>query len=228
MLFRLLVAAAEQSRHLEVPAAERAIGGSLLEGGIEPQHRFQLVLDVAAILQPLAQAERLGERAHVGGDPEVPLGLVRRDARSRRAPAAMPASRYAFRDFLRRVRAEPVARARQLPRRLEVLRVLREPLGPDPFGLLRAGDVLALLVERIGIRRLRRSNASISGIAREQQREREHRVGDMPGPADAALQLARDQAVAEERRSSRRRAASSTNSSHGRPARGRRPIASSA
>ena len=32
VLFGLLVAAAEESRHLEVPAAERAVGGSLLEG----------------------------------------------------------------------------------------------------------------------------------------------------------------------------------------------------
>ena len=37
--FRLLVAAAEQSRHLEVPAAERAIGGALQESRIELERR---------------------------------------------------------------------------------------------------------------------------------------------------------------------------------------------
>ena len=52
------------------------------------------------------------------------------------------------------VAAEPVAGARQFPGGLEVFRILREPRGPDGFGLLRVRDRLALPVERIGIFRL--------------------------------------------------------------------------
>src|SRR5262249_36267104 len=77
VFFRFLVAAAEQARHPEVPAAERAISGTLLKGGIDPQDRLQLVLDLAAILQSLAQPERFGEGAHVRRDPEMALGPLR-------------------------------------------------------------------------------------------------------------------------------------------------------
>jgi hypothetical protein len=51
----------------------------------------------------------------------------------------------------RGVPAEPVPRPRQLPGRLVVLRVLLEACLPDGGGLARAGDVLALGVERIGV-----------------------------------------------------------------------------
>ncbi|HSL22889.1 MAG TPA: hypothetical protein VK886_15260 [Vicinamibacterales bacterium] len=70
-------AAAEEPRHLEVPASDRAVGGPLLEGRIDLQDGFQLAFDLSAITQPHAEAVRLGQRAHVGGEPEVPLRPVR-------------------------------------------------------------------------------------------------------------------------------------------------------
>ena len=105
------------------------------------------------------------------------------------------------------VAAEPVARARELPGRFEVLRILREPLGPDAFGLLRAGDVLALSVERVGIGGLRRGRRWRNRETRRatSSAEREHRVRDVTGPADPALQAAREQAPAQERAHRHRR-----------------------
>jgi hypothetical protein len=52
-----LVAAAEESRHFEVPAAECAIGGALQEALIELQRHQERVLDLAAVLDPLPHSE---------------------------------------------------------------------------------------------------------------------------------------------------------------------------
>src|SRR5262249_60493631 len=72
-----LVAAAEESRDLEVPASERAVGGTLHECGIEPQHRLELLLHRLAVLQPLPEAVRFGERSHVRRQPEMSFGAIR-------------------------------------------------------------------------------------------------------------------------------------------------------
>src|SRR5215210_6207285 len=77
MLFRLLLAAAEESRDLQVPPAQRPIGRALLKCRIELQHRHELVANVAAVFQPLPQAERLRERTHIRSDPEMPFRAVR-------------------------------------------------------------------------------------------------------------------------------------------------------
>ena len=87
----MLLAAAEESRHLEVPAAQRAIGGSLLKRRVEREHLLELVADVAAVFQAAADAVVLRVAAHVRGEPEVAVGLVGRAAMAVRA-AAMPAS----------------------------------------------------------------------------------------------------------------------------------------
>ena len=129
MLFGLLLAAAEESRHLEIPPAERAIGRSLLERRVEPQHRQQLVPDVAAILEALAQAERFGERAHVGGDPEVSFGPVRLERRPPCVPRRCLARAAPCARLPARARRAST-RARELPRGLEVLRVLLEAAPP--------------------------------------------------------------------------------------------------
>ena len=88
-------------------------------------------LIVAAVLEALPQAERLGERAHVGRDPEVALGTIGFErGRGLRRPRCRPRE-AASRSAVRRVPAEPVARPRQLPRRLEIPRRPAQPVLPD-------------------------------------------------------------------------------------------------
>src|SRR5215831_13049935 len=77
MRFGLLVSAAEEPRHFEVPAPERAISGPLLERRIDPQDRLELLPHGLAILQPLPRAERFGQRPHVRREPEMPFGTIR-------------------------------------------------------------------------------------------------------------------------------------------------------
>ena len=154
VLFRLLVAAAEQPRHLEVPAAERAIGRALLERrdrASAPSRSASLI--GAAILEALAQAERLGERAHVRGDPEVSFGPLRRRARSAGRAGGDAA-----------LRARPCARARagrwcpasSAP--APASRPTRSPSGSPRAAPPRSSAAcvalarcLALAVERVGI-----------------------------------------------------------------------------
>ena len=76
----LLVAAAEEPGYLEIPSAQRAVGGALLERGIEPEHRFERLPNRLPVFDALAHAERLGQPAHVRGQPEVPRGSSRVDA----------------------------------------------------------------------------------------------------------------------------------------------------
>src|SRR5258708_17446021 len=112
---RLLVAAAEQPGHFEVPAAERAVGGSLLKRGIDPQDGFERLFDRAAVLEALAQAVRLGERAHVRGGPEVACGSVRIDRwglAPRRDALLWKSASFAARGMA----AKPAVRPRELPR----------------------------------------------------------------------------------------------------------------
>src|SRR5262249_61727570 len=72
-----LVAAAKQPRHPEIPATERAIGRALLKRRVEAQHRLELLLDRLAVLQALPQSVRLGQGAHVGGEPEMTFRTIR-------------------------------------------------------------------------------------------------------------------------------------------------------
>src|SRR5205823_13168715 len=116
-----LVAAAEETRHLVVPPAQGAIGGTLKERGVEAQHGLEFVLYGAAISQTLAQSERLGQRAHARRDPEVSFGFVRSD-RDGRASDCDAGFEYGLATRFCRVAAEPVARSGQLPRGLEVFR----------------------------------------------------------------------------------------------------------
>src|SRR5262249_54711412 len=50
VLFRFALAAAEESRHLKVPAAQRAVGRSLLEALVDSEDLLELVADVAPVL----------------------------------------------------------------------------------------------------------------------------------------------------------------------------------
>jgi len=54
VFFRFLPAAAEERRHLEIPASERAIGRPLLKAGIDLQDGLERILDIAAVLETLA------------------------------------------------------------------------------------------------------------------------------------------------------------------------------
>src|SRR5262245_18517912 len=75
VLFRLLLVAAEEAGDLVVPTAERAIGGAVQKRGIGLQDGLELVTNRSAVFDPLSESEGLGEGAHVGGDPEVPVWL---------------------------------------------------------------------------------------------------------------------------------------------------------
>src|SRR5262245_64629982 len=77
MILRLLVAAAKEARHFEVPAAKRTIRGARHERRIELQDGLEFLLDRLAILESGAQTERFGERPHIGCDPEMPFGPIR-------------------------------------------------------------------------------------------------------------------------------------------------------
>src|SRR6476646_11484665 len=107
MRFRELLAAAEQARHLVVPASERTVGGAIQVSGIETQDRLELVSDRRAVSDPLPQTERFGERAHVCRDPEMSLWPVR--VQADRLPARVDAllvGRAAL--PLRNVATEPI------------------------------------------------------------------------------------------------------------------------
>src|SRR5438128_2151768 len=51
MRFRVLPAPPEQTRHLRIPSSQRAVRGALEKCLIDPQHRFELFFDRAAILE---------------------------------------------------------------------------------------------------------------------------------------------------------------------------------
>ena len=150
VLFRLRVTSSEQAGDLVVPPAERPVRRSLLECRIQPQRRHQLVADFAAVLEALAKAERLRQATHVGGNPEVTLGTIRFQ-RHRGAPRSNAAFEEGTPFFVGRVTAKPVIRARQPGGGFEVLRVLAQARFPDLCRPLRAREVGAVRIERVGI-----------------------------------------------------------------------------
>src|SRR4051812_28097558 len=111
MFLGFLVTSAKESRHLEVPAPERAIRRACLKARIDLEHRFELALDLASILETLPQSERFGERAHIRRDPEMTFRPIRvnGDRLARSGDAAF--ERRTTRALLRFVIAEPVAHA---------------------------------------------------------------------------------------------------------------------
>ena len=145
VLVGLRAAAAEEPGNEVVPPSERRDGRRLLPPCIDHFHAFERALNPGAVIQSLGQAERLSQLAHVRGEPVVafrPVGpqpsrrLARRDPAFERRPALA----------LRGVTADPVGRARQLPRSLEVRRGAR---APNLHGTLRGGQVLALSIQLI-------------------------------------------------------------------------------
>ena len=96
-------------------------------GGVQMSTRSRFT----AVFEPLAQAKRLRQATHVGGNPEVALGTIRfqRHCRAPRGNAAFE-ERTAF--FVGRVTAKPVrARARQPGGGFEVLGVFTQPRFPN-------------------------------------------------------------------------------------------------
>ena len=85
---------------------------------------------------------------------KCPSGLSGAIATAAR-PAAMPRLECRLPVLLGRVSAQPIPRARELPGRLEVLRVARQARGPDCLGGLCARELLPLRVEGIRVLRLR-------------------------------------------------------------------------
>ena len=173
VLFRFLLAAAEQPRHLEVPAAERAVGRSLLKRRIELQHLLERVLDRRRDTSAPA-ACRTTRRARPCSRPSrsSPSGAFGLERARPVRPASTPRSSAGAAPGLGVVAAEPVVGARQLPRRLEIARVGREPRAPrwrPPAA--RLASVGALAVERVGIARLRGACAT--------QRDREAKKRDV-------------------------------------------------
>src|SRR5215510_13958028 len=114
MLLGFLIAAAEQSRDLHVPPAERVLGQALFPSRIDRDDAFEFLSDSRTILQALPHAERLSERAHVGGQPEMRLRPIGRKLSGGFAsPEATLESSTSF--CFRTVRPQPVADPRQLP-----------------------------------------------------------------------------------------------------------------
>src|SRR5207245_817958 len=97
-----------------IPPAERAIGRSRHECQVEPQDCFQFVFDRLAIFESSPDAEGLGERSHVRGDPEMALWTIRLQRHRLSARLDSPLEKRApFR--LTGVFSEPVVDPRQLP-----------------------------------------------------------------------------------------------------------------
>ncbi len=144
-------AAAEEPGNQVVPAPERREGRGLLPRRVDGSHAFQLGLDPRAVLHPLRHAERLGQRAHVRGEPVVAFGPVGPQPR-RRFSRDDPAFERRPALALRCMTANPVGRPRQFPRGVEVRPGLR---APNLRGAFRAGQVLALPVQLIRILRQR-------------------------------------------------------------------------
>src|SRR5262249_43609675 len=80
MAFSARSAAASQARHRRVPLPERLVSGAAAPRRIDRNHALKLGPNAAAILQSLRKAERLGETAHVGGEPVVTLWPLRVEA----------------------------------------------------------------------------------------------------------------------------------------------------
>ena len=78
------------------------------------------------------------------------IGFSRRDAHGC-VPRLDPRLEHCFPIFFGDVSAEPITRARELPRGLEIVRVLFQTIRPDLFGALRARERLAGAIERVGI-----------------------------------------------------------------------------
>jgi uncharacterized protein (DUF4415 family) len=70
----LLAAAAEQARHLEVPAAEGAVGGAVLEGGVERSTRLEGLLDRAAVLDALRRPNDSASAPMLAASQKCPSG----------------------------------------------------------------------------------------------------------------------------------------------------------
>src|SRR4029450_13665733 len=77
VLFRQLLVASQPARHLEIPAAQRAIGRTLQKRRIETKNRLELLFDGFAVLEPGPTSKGFGNRSHVGSHPEMPFGPVR-------------------------------------------------------------------------------------------------------------------------------------------------------
>jgi hypothetical protein len=142
-------AAAKEPRHLEIPAAERAVGGALLKRRIQAQHRLERVLDRLAVLEPLPDAERFGKGAHVGGEPEVPFGTVRLK-RGRLAAGVDAALEKSPALRLGRVPTQPIVGASELPGRVETSRIRGQHCGPEVGRAARARQAGAIGIDRVG------------------------------------------------------------------------------
>src|SRR6266550_7446175 len=71
MFFRTRVAAAKERGHFVIPSSKSAVRRPLLEASVDSKHRFELLLHRFPVLEAGAQAKGLGERAHIGGRPEM-------------------------------------------------------------------------------------------------------------------------------------------------------------
>ncbi len=127
---RLILAAAEQPWHLQIPSPQRTVSGALLKIRVEHQHGLQCFLHRTAVLDALAQSERLGHGAHVGCHPEVTLRLIGLE-HGRLTTGFDTALVLRATSVLGHVSAQPVARPREFPRRLEILWVALEAGFPD-------------------------------------------------------------------------------------------------
>ena len=149
MRFRTRLAAAKERRYFEIPPAQGAIGRALQELGCDAQDPFELVLDRAPVPQSVAKTGRLRKRTHVGGGPKVPFRLIRSGCD--RLAAGLDATGEERAPLRRgRVATQPVIRTRELPRGFEIRGTLRQFGSPRVGRRLRAREVRAIGVQRVG------------------------------------------------------------------------------
>ena len=108
VLLRFLVAAAEQPGHLEIPAAERAIGGALLKRGIELQHGLERFADRLAVFEPCRMPNDSASAPMLAASQKWPFGSFGLERRRRARGGHAAFERRAARRF-GAVRAQPVA-----------------------------------------------------------------------------------------------------------------------
>src|SRR5262249_14895584 len=119
VLLRALAAAAEQPWNGRVPLSERRVGQAALPRRVDGEHPLELLLDSRAILERLNDPKRLAESSHVGGQPEMPFRAIACEANRALSGVDAAVERGSLLCF-GLMRAEPVAGARELPRRVEV------------------------------------------------------------------------------------------------------------
>ncbi|MGH9408676.1 MAG: hypothetical protein ACRD1V_04410 [Vicinamibacterales bacterium] len=91
----------------------------------------------------------------------MPLGFIRCNPDSG-ARCVDPGLETGLPLWLGRMLPEPVPCAGEFPRGVEVLGIAHKPIRPNPLGRTRAGEIVAICVQRVGIGRLRSADRTLN------------------------------------------------------------------